>query len=188
MDWLMDLAKSKGIEFEEQAARLLIDHTGTDLLSLSLELDKLQDYKNDTSPITIDHIRNVTGLTKDSSVFSLQDALGHKDLEKSLRISNQLLESGENINLVLGVLFSFFKRLIQVQELNINGLDRRQIAETLRLRDFQVRDLMEVLKFYETDQLEKVILYLANTDNDIKTSRSDDKSALLMLCYNICRT
>jgi len=187
MDWLMELARSKDMDFEEQAANLLIDHTGTDLLSLSLELDKIQDYKNDNSLITMEHIRNITGLTKDFSVFGLQDALAQKDLKLSLKIARRLLESGDNINLILGVLFSFFKRLIQAKELSQQGQNRQQIASSLKLRDFQVRDLLQAARNYEIQQLEKIVLLLAGVDNDIKTSRTDDKSALLMLCYNICR-
>ncbi len=186
-DWVQVTAKSKGLQMDMQVIRFLVDHTGNDLGSLSLELDKICDFKGDDTTVTLDDISSITGISKDTSVFALQSALGNKDIRRSLRISKRLLESGENINLIIAVLFSYFKRVLLVLQLKQKGNSRQEIVRVLNLRDFQLKELYGAAGNFDLENLERIIQFLATADTDVKSSKSDDNTTLQMLCYKICR-
>jgi len=46
--------------------------------------------------ITADDIVHVVGVTRGNSIFDLQNALGHGDLQKALTIVQRMMESGES--------------------------------------------------------------------------------------------
>ncbi|MBD3223969.1 MAG: DNA polymerase III subunit delta [Caldithrix sp.] len=187
-NWLIQRCKDRGGAIEPAAAHFLIQQVGSSLLSLDQELHKITDFKNDNSRITVDDIEQVTGITREISIFALQNMLGKRDLASSLKICNALIESGESALAINAILFAYFRKLLMVSSLKNRGFNRNQIMNQLHLADFQVRDFLKASTNFTINQLERIIDGLTGLDMAVKTSARPEESGLQMICYKICRT
>ncbi len=186
-DWVKKRAQTKGYEMDPQAVQLLVNHVGSNLLTLDQELDKLADYKNDTKVIAVDDVERTTGVSREVSLFALQNALARRDLSESLKIAKLMLESGQSVLAINPILFAYFKRLLMVSTLKQRNYNRTRIAETLNLSDFQVRDFLTNSQHFNIQELKGVVEYLNEVDITLKSTNAGETGVLQMLCYKICR-
>jgi DNA polymerase III delta subunit len=150
------------------------------------ELQKISNYKVESNAITIEDVEQTTGITRDFSVFALQKSLNVKQLKTSLSISKRLLESGENINVVIAVLFAHFRKLLTAATMKQKGNNINQIKEMMKLSDFQSRDIVTGMTNYTIVQIKSAIRLLHELDISVKTSAVSDIPGLQMVCYKIC--
>jgi DNA polymerase-3 subunit delta len=184
--WIKDRVKQKGSAIEMQAVQFIVNQVGTSLLNLDQELNKIINFKNDNTTITIDDLEQTTGISRDASVFALQNALARRQLGASLKVSKRLLDAGQNIISINAVLFAFFKKMLIAASLKQRGNNRRQIAEQMKLGDFQLKEIFETMNNFSVKQIESIIALLHQTDIEAKTSAVLDEPGLQMLCYKIC--
>ena len=185
-DWIFSFYNAKNIHIDRQASQFLVNHIGSDLLIIENEIEKILNYKNNDTTITIDDLIQTTGASKQANIFTLQNALGGNQLGLSLKISKSLIESGENISGINAILFAFYRKVMIVSSLKVLGKNHRQITEETKLGDFQLKNIFPIAERYSPKQIGKIIQLLKNLDMDIKTSNISEKHALNMLCYNIC--
>jgi len=178
--WLKERIANKELKISSPALSMLAEYTGNNLLTIDHEINKIIEYKSDNSEITEDDIVAVTGMSKEYNVFTFQKALGSKNLNLGFKIGKKLMDSGENINLILAVIFSFFKKVLIVSK----SPDR---YKDLKLSDYQLKEIKAVQKIYDPNSLEKILDLLNSLDRSLKNSSQSDLSVLHSLCYNICR-
>ena len=77
--------------------------------------------------------------------------------------------------------------MLQVAFLVSKRTDRKKIAEQMKLRDFQMKEIYEGLSHFNIKQIERIIGFLLKTDLGSKTSAIGKKAAIQTLCYNICK-
>ena len=185
--WVAGLCKQKGYTIECPAIQFLLDHVGNVLLNLDQEIEKIINFKDDPSQITINDIEQVTGISREAHLFALQKALAKKQLAASLKISAHLLDSGFDIKNINAVLFKFFLRALVASSLRKRGMDNKRLETEMKIQSFQMREVYDALQHFSLQGLKEVILLLHETDISGKTSSQAAKPALEMLCYKICR-
>lgn len=186
-DWLMRYVKLQKITIEPAAVGMLADYAGSNILTIEQELRKVQDYKNDNSTISEEDIMAVTGMSKDYNVFTLQKALSQKNLAQSFKIGKNLIDTGQNINLILSVIFGFFKKAMIVARYTQSGKSVQNVGKELKINSFQMRDIQATVQKFNYENLTKIINHIHELDRQVKTSAQSDWSALQSLCFNICR-
>ena len=185
-NWIFSYYNTRNIQIDRQACQFLVNQIGSDLLLIENEINKIRNYKNDDSKITVNDLLQTSGATKQVSIFALQNALSAKQLGSSLKVSKNLLESGENIIGIINVLFAFYRKTMIVASLKSLGKNQRQISEESGLSDFQLKNIYSVTQRYSMNQIGKIIELLKIADTDLKTSNASEKHILNMLCFNIC--
>jgi len=185
--WFINYCRQQKINIEPQAINFLINQVGSNLLTLNLEIKKVRDFKNDDSIISIEDLEQTTGISKDFSVFALQNALSQRQLGTALTICNNLLNAGQNINMITSVLYAFFRKILIASSLNQKGISRQQMATEMGLAEFQFKEIYNALSKFNPGQIHKIIQLLHDIDIASKTSMTDEKPGLQMLCYKICR-
>lgn len=185
--WIGDYCREMGSSIEPRAIQFLIDLLGANLLSLTQEINKILSFKGDSTPITIADLEQTTGISKEANVFTLQRALARRQLKTSLKTAARLTETGTDVTALNAVLSAFFRKLLQVSSLKSKGKDRRQIAEAMHMRDFQLKETYEALTHFNLRQIESVIAFLHEVDIATKTSAGDKNALVQMLCYKICK-
>ncbi len=185
--WISEHCREKGYAIDPQAVQFLIDLLGTSLLSLTQEINKIIDFKGDSSTITLDDLEQTTGISKEANVFTLQRALSRRQLKTSLKTAARLTDTGTDITALNAVLSAFFRKLLQAGSLKSKGKDRRETAELMHLHEFQLKDIYEALSHFNLRQIEQVIGFLHEADIAAKTSAADKNALVQMLCYQICK-
>jgi len=186
-NWLKQRSDERNINLSATAAQMLAEYTGNNLLSIDHELDKIKDFKSDDTKITTDDIISVTGMSKEYNVFTLQKALGEKNIKRSFQIAKNLMDSGENINLVISIIFSFFRKVLIFSKLKSANKNQSEITSLMKLNDFQLRDIQATLNKFNQPGIEKILKLLYSMDKKVKTTAITDWTVLQSLCYNICR-
>jgi DNA polymerase III subunit delta len=179
VQWLKERITERSMQISLSALSMLAEYTGNNLLTIDHEINKIIEYKSDHSEITENDIIAVTGMSKEYNVFTLQKALGSKNLNQGFKIGKKLMDSGENINLILAVIFSFFKKVWIVSN-STNYME-------LKLSDYQLKEIKNVQKNFDSISLEKILNLLNSLDRALKNSTLSDLAVLHSLCYNICR-
>jgi DNA polymerase-3 subunit delta len=111
--WVQQMAQKLGVDLQQKAQLLLMDHTGNDLSRLKNEIEKIIINLNGRTTITEDDVEAYTGISKEFNVFELQQAITQKNLAKAIRII-QYFEANPKagpIQLILPVLYTYFSKL-----------------------------------------------------------------------------
>ncbi len=159
-EWTNQLVQSRGYTISHKAIMLLVDHIGNDLNRLANETDKVLLNLADRKNITEDDIERYVGVSKEYNVFELQDALAKKDIAKAIRII-QYFEANPKagpIQLILPFLYNFFSKTYML--FGVQGSDEKNIASTLSVNPYFVKDYMAAGKSYTYNGVEQVLILL----------------------------
>ena len=85
-------------------ARLLAEKTGNDLARIDAVLEKLVLFHKDSQTISDDSILNFVDTDRDFDIKELTNAIIRRQLDRALKIANQLLQKGEPVNKIFGFL------------------------------------------------------------------------------------
>ena len=104
-------ARSLGKNVGRQAIAQLIELNGANLRQIETELEKIAAYVGDRGVIEPADVRAVGSASREAIAWDLNDAVGHRDLGKALRLLDRLLFQGEE---VIGLLFLVASRVRQL--------------------------------------------------------------------------
>ena len=159
-EWTSQMVNSKGLDIQNKALHMLVDHIGNDLQRLENEIDKITVNLQNRKQITEDDIENFVGLSKEFNIFELQASVGKRDMSSSLRII-QFFEANPKaapIQLVLPTLYAYFSKLYIAA--SSNARDENTIAGLLGLKGFFAKQYIQALQVYSYADIEKALLLL----------------------------
>ncbi len=184
-EWIAARIKERNREFSAEALAAFGDYVGADLLMIENELDKLADFKPE-GKIELEDVLAATGMSREYNVFALQDALIRRDLKNSLKISTELLNHGQPIQMILVILFGFFRKLSLYAALKSGG-GQHNFTQELGVREFQLKKMNAALRVFNNAQLQNVLGALQQTEWKSKNSGEKLRRLMQMLCYHICK-
>jgi len=179
--WIRERAKEKGVEITQEAAEELAFYVGEELRILDVELDKLATYVDMARPIVPEDVRAVVPYAREASIFSFIDALGRKDAGRALEVLRALLDQGEPILGIIGMLGKHIRLLLMVKLLMAKGYSSREIAQRLGTLPFVVDKAIRQSVNFTVDYLKKAYEGLLELDVALKTGRAEGPVALELL-------
>ncbi len=159
-DWAGQMIQGHGLTISQKALLLLVDHIGNDLSRMQNEIEKLAINLGAKKAISEDDIEKYIGISKEFNVFELQDALAKKNLPKAIRINEYFSANPKAapIQMVLPALYNFFSKVYMIFGAGTN--DEREIATTIGVNAFFMKDYMAAAKNYGQSGTEKILLLL----------------------------
>lgn len=165
-DWISDyISRNKG-KIENSAVEKLIQYIGSDLWRMSNELDKLLSYNK---LIKVENIEFLIKPEVDLNIFEMVDALGQKNKSKALKLFNQHLKKGEDEFYLFSMFIYQIRNLLKVK--TGGGKD---------LHPFVFKKTQLQAKNFSFEELKKIYRKLLEIDLDVKTGKTDIKTALEM--------
>jgi DNA polymerase-3 subunit delta len=186
-DWIVNRVRERGFTIDQEAVVFLAGQIGSSLLAIDQELDKLANYKNENTSISLEDVEQTSGASREENLFTLQKALAQRQLPKSMKICRRLLDDGNDLNGINAILFAYFRKMLVAASLKQRGQSPKEIAENMKLPEFQLREIHEALRNFNYRQVKKIIRLLHEIDVQSKTSAINPGAGLQMLCYKICR-
>jgi DNA polymerase-3 subunit delta len=159
-DWTNDLVQSKGYSIAPKALALLIDHIGNDLSRIENEINKMLVNLADRRSISEDDIEKYVGISKEYNPFELQAALAKKNLSKAIQIISyfEANPKAAPIQLILPTLYNLFSKTYMIFGQQSN--DEKQVAATIGVNAFFVKDYMITAKNYGFNGTENALILL----------------------------
>ncbi len=161
LPWINARLKEKGYGIEAKAGMMLVEYLGTDLAKISNELTKLQLILPKGTKITPQHIEENIGISKDYNNFELQNALGQRNIAKTLQIVRYFEDNPKDNPFVvtISVLYNFFSKLLLFHYI-AKGMDERSLAQKLGVHPFFLKDYRMAASKYSIKQAVEAISLL----------------------------
>ena len=178
--WIEEFIKSKKYLINQQASAMLGEYLGNDLSKIANELEKLMLNVPAGHEITLKHIQDNIGISKEYNVFELQSALTKKDAYKVNQIVNYF-EANPKANplvLVLGNLNNFFSKVLAYHY--VKDKTPQNLARELGVSPYFLKDYEQAARGYNLGKTFQVISYLREYDLKSKGVESNADNGALM--------
>ena len=185
--WIANYCREMGKEADLEACHLLQAYVGNSLRSIQNELQKLFTYLNERIRITPEDIADVVGISRGFTIFDLQNAIGKKDLNESLRIVKRMLETGETPQMMIVMLTRYLSLLWKIQDLLKRKISETEIPTILRISPYYLKNYTEAATLFSTAQIERSFNLLLEADIQLKSVSPDPYHLMEMLVFSLIR-
>jgi DNA polymerase-3 subunit delta len=200
--WARKRMTEKGKTLCEEAAEYLVDVVGDHLHDLENALEKAFLSVGDKKTIGLSDVEGLAAEVRISTVFDLMDAIGHQDLEKALGILERTMESktlpfrkdeesskrmDDPFPLLLSMMAKQYRNIWRVKEVFSRNLGPAEVANELSMSSWNVKKLMEQMKYFSETSLREGILKCHQTDLLIKRGRGPKDLLAEKLVIDLCR-
>ncbi|MBI1936774.1 MAG: DNA polymerase III subunit delta [Ignavibacteriales bacterium] len=185
VEWLVTSSQKVGLNFSDDIARTVVEIVGEDKNLLDMQLQKFIDYALDKKNITIDEVRKLSSPTKQFTIFDLQDALGQGNKSKALEIAINLLDSGQEIVVILNMISKYILTIAQMTELLKSNINDNEAAKMIEVSWYYYVNCKKAKFFMSDERLLNATRALLNADLAVKTSAADSKTILVLLISEI---
>ena len=164
--FIRDYLKRKKIAIEPEAAAMLGEYVGADLNRLAGELDKLAiSLPAGERTVTQALVRRNVAMTRDFSIFEMQDALVRKDIVKVNQIAHYFDSNPKDFSIqkLLASLFKFFSNLMLAYYAPEKS--ERGIAAWLGITEWQAKkNYLPAMRNYTGTKVLHIIEQIRRTD------------------------
>lgn len=178
--WVEGYVSDKGYKMNQQGSAMIAEYLGNDLSKIANELDKLMLNVSAGQEITLKHIQDNIGISKEYNVFELQTALTKKDAYKVNQIINYFDANPKSnpIVLVLGNLNNFFSKVLVYHY--VKDKTPQNLAREMGVNPYFIKDYEQAARNYPLGKIFQVISYLREYDLKSKGVESNAPHGELM--------
>jgi DNA polymerase III subunit delta len=167
-DWVAEQFARAGAKADAEACRALIDIVGDDLDELTSEVEKLATWAGGEQ-VTARDVEQIAAGRAETSIFSLTDAWGRRDVGAVLRAAEEIMErshrprSGELMRIIAS-LVNHVGRVRRCQKLADAGVRARDAAPRLKMHPFAAEKAFAQAANFSAEELGDAIVRLAELD------------------------
>lgn len=163
-DWIRDYATEVNLKFDPKAITLMAFHSGTDLTTITREIDKLLINKPAGSLITEHDIETYVGISREFNMFELQGAIARKNTVLAIKILSFFGNNRQDDSIipVISTLYGFFSKLWMLVQ---DGQSSEQhLASRYNIRFPASKDFVAAMNHYSLPQTESALRVLHEYD------------------------
>lgn len=182
------------VQIEPQAAQLLVERIGSDLLQITAEIEKMSISKGKEGSITREDVAQSVRVTREVSIFDFKDAIVSKDLNRALTMSDQMLETsttGEfgEIFRIISYLYGYLTNIWQIQHLTQKGISSSDIQKKVGVKsDFYFRNLAKESQKFSVERIHRSFEAILDADKAAKGfSKLEPRDILFILVKRLCQ-
>jgi len=178
--WAKTRLKELRISATEPVLSEIVRLVGTDVQTLSTELDKLASAAANTGSITAEMVDDLIGRSRELSNFELGDHLLARNRKRALETLHRLLEDGAEPVMLIGMIAGNYHRLALGKHLLDRGTPQ-DVFRNISLPPFKRDAYLATLRRTDTTKITRSIQLIAAADLAIKTSQATPRLQLEML-------
>ncbi len=186
LPWIESWARSRGLSIERDAAQYVWQSLGSDLQTISNELQKAVIGLQAGKTITLEDVRAVVGDFREYTSFDLAEAIGRKDVERALQALHRLIQEGEQPVGLLAMVHWNFRRLLRAKAMEEAGAGFEEIKRKLSVIFHQARSFQEQMQRYRMPELTRAFEAMLQADRALKSGRMTGRLALERMILRLC--
>lgn len=162
--WINNTVKLLGYGITPLAAEMLTEYVGNDLNNQANEIGKLIINLKEGEIIDETKVGENIGISKDFSIFELQNAFVARNALKAQRIV-QYYESNPKehpLQMLTVMLNNFFAKILLAHKLR--GSDNKSIASEIGVSPFFVNDYIKATRVFSVAKIESIISGIRDVD------------------------
>lgn len=162
-----------GFQIEPQALDLLVNKTKSNYSLIVNQLEKLKLYALQTKMIDQKAVSELVPQSLEDNVFDLMNQILQKNVYQAEELYRQFLLQKIDPILLIAILTSQVRLLIQVKVLTERGLTEATISKNLRLHPYRVKLSHRQARSLKLQQLTQMYQDLVNLDYQVKSGQGD---------------
>lgn len=181
INWAKGKLKELNTQADERVLREIVALVGNNVLRLTNEIEKLAVAALPEKIITFEMVESLVPNSRELSNFELTDYLLNKNRVRALQILKKILDDGAEPLMLLGLIANNFHRLFLAKELMKQGVDRSEVAKTLKLPYSRQEEFLANARRADAEKLSRDLQRIAAADLNIKTSKATPRLQIEML-------
>lgn len=173
------------VTIEEEAANLLLQFVGENLLLLANEINKMSSYVGKNGQITSDVVHQLIAKTIEQDVFSLVDHVMNLRIAEADQALQELLKRKEEPIKILALLARQIRIILRVKELDRLGYTGNQMAQQLKVHPYACKVAAQQGKRFSSHDLLQMLHQLAEMDYQMKSGQMDKELALQLFLLQL---
>jgi DNA polymerase III subunit delta len=157
-------AKRLGFDLDGAAARMLVERMGANPQRLQNELEWLALWAGRGGGVSAADLDAMVVDTSEAAVWALSDALLERDAASALRISEQLIDQGENVTGLIYGLASRLRKACTAAAMLEGGIPAKQVEAGLGMHPYAAKQLVRRLQGAEAEDLRQATIALADLE------------------------
>ena len=182
--WVRQQLRKLKISADEHVQGEIVTLVGTDIQTLSSELDKLASAAAGTGRISSEMVDDLIGRSRELSNFALGDQLIARNRKRAMETLHRLLDDGAEPLMLIGMLAGNYHRLALAKDLLTRG-KRDEVFRAVRVPPFKQNDFIATLQRSDAAKIAHGIARIAAADLAIKTSLATPRLQLEMLVVEL---
>ena len=183
--WLIKEAKNEDLELDFESAKILVEMVGENKALLEIQLAKFKNYLGHENKITPEIIESLTSITKEFTIFNLQDALGKGDKSRSIEIGYNLLDGSYDLIFLISMLTKYITTVTQILEIKSKKMSDQEGAKETGTSFYYYINCKKASFLLNEKRLMKASKALLNADISLKTTSADKKDIFTILISEI---
>ncbi len=179
--WIGRILKENGKIIREKDMEYLLRQTGTDMVNIKTELEKLISYVGDSSEINKEDIDAIVTRQITDTIFEMIKAIGEQKRTAALNLYFDLLKRREAPAKILALIERQFNLLLQAKELLMLKYTNANIASKIGVNPYFINEYVGQARNFDYETLRIAFEECIKTDESIKTGRIKDQLAIELL-------
>lgn len=179
--WAKSHLRELKADTDERTLGQIVALVGSDVRTLSNELDKLATAALPTGRITMEMVDALVLRSRELSNFELTDHLIARNRKRAMQTLQRLLDDGAEPLMLIGLIASNYHRLSLVKELMSRGAAKEEVFRLVAMPYSKREDFLATARRTEAATLTRSIRRVAAADVAIKTSQATPRLQLEML-------
>ena len=186
--WVMQHARTLGLELEAEALEMLKDQANEGLYAVIRELEKLAAYVSEGQRVQAQDVQHVRGKPPGISVFDWSEAISRGDHGRALDIVAKNIETGEAPLRMLGAFLWQMRRIWRASGYLLEGKDHTQAARQAGIPPFRAREFIQQVHHWQEPQFRLAWTAFAHADSALKGGRAQHPKLILDdLVIQLCK-
>lgn len=173
--FVASLLEQEGKKITESSILYFLDKTGTDMINISNEVEKLIGFCYGRDIIRPEDIDAVVTTQISGKIFLMIDAIGSKQQSKALDLYYDLLSVREKPLSILYLITRHFNILLQAKDLQALGHQASSISEKVGVPPFAVNKYLGQAKNFTSKKLKEALEFSAEIEEQVKSGRMPEK-------------
>lgn len=176
-------AKKSNHIFDKEAISTLINFCNDDLSKMVIEIKKICDFKGESENITKQDVELLVHKDEEAGVFDLTNALGEKNVSKSLHILAQIMGGVEQNSKIFALLSTQMRRMFFIVTSKKSDIE---LANIFQVKPFAVTRLRRSAKNFSAKKLKDILYELEDVEYMLKNAMFSQENALYYMVTYIC--
>ena len=180
--FIQDECKRNGKKISKEAAREICIRCNGNLSMIKCELEKLYAYTIDRDDINEEDVNKICSVSIEEKVFDMIAAFAERDGRQAMRLYYDLLAVKEPPMKILILMERHFNGIYQAK--CSPPMPAAELAKTIGMKGvmpFVAGKYLKQANHFSTEKLRRLAESFAEAEEDIKTGRMTDKTALELM-------
>jgi len=183
--WARAHLKELKSEVDADPLRRTVELVGSDVRTLSNELNKLSAAALPSGKITMDLVEALVGRSRELMNWDLTDQMLARNRPRALQTLEHLLDDGAPPVMLIGLIASTYRRMALAEALLSQGVSSREIFRQVPMPPFKQQNYLATLSRTDSRTLARQIARIAAADLGIKTSKATPRMQVEMLVVEL---